>query len=73
MTVVRRQADEIILHVIKQAKDRLVSGAAALRDHYLDIADELQRSLSDSITAAQKSVKSWAQRIARSASPRSLR
>ena len=61
MTVVRRQADEIILHVIKQAKDRLRQVQRALRDHYLDVADELQRSLSDSITAAQKSVKTGAE------------
>jgi hypothetical protein len=56
-TAVRRQIDEVILHVNKQAKDRLRHVQRTLRDHFLEVASELTRSLNDSIKAAQAAVK----------------
>jgi len=58
--IVRRQMDEVSLHVIKQAKDRLRQVQRTLRDHFGEIADELHRSLSDSIDAAQRAAKTGA-------------
>lgn len=52
--VVRRQIDDVVLHVTKQAKDRLREIQRLLRDHFTQEAEELQRSLSESITAAQR-------------------
>jgi replication fork clamp-binding protein CrfC len=56
-TIVRRQIDEVALHVVKQAKDRLRVVQRTLRDHFTEIADELHRSLSDSVTAAQRAAR----------------
>ena len=58
--ILRRQMDEVSLHVIKQAKDRLRQVQRTLRDHFGEIADELHRSLSDSIEAAQRAAKTGA-------------
>ena len=58
--IVRRQMDDVSLHVIKQAKDRLRQVQRTLRDHFGEIADELHRSLSDSIDAAQRAAKTGA-------------
>lgn len=55
--IVRRQIDDVSLHVLKQAKDRLRQVQRTLRDHFGEIADELHRSLSDSIDAAQRAAK----------------
>jgi len=55
--IVRRQMDDVSLHVIKQAKDRLRQVQRTLRDHFGEIAEELHRSLSDSIDAAQRAAK----------------
>jgi replication fork clamp-binding protein CrfC len=55
--IVRRQIDDVSLHVIKQAKDRLRQVQRTLRDHFGEIAEELHRSLSDSIDAAQRAAK----------------
>jgi len=52
--VVRRQIDEVILHVAKQARDRLRQVQRLLRDHFIDVADDMQRSLTESIAAAQR-------------------
>ena len=56
-SIVRRQMDDVSLHVIKQAKDRLRQVQRTLRDHFGEIADELHRSLSDSVEAAQRAAK----------------
>ena len=58
--ILRRQMDEVSLHVMKQAKDRLRQVQRTLRDHFGEIADELHRSLSDSIDAAQRAAKTGA-------------
>ena len=52
--------DEVSLHVIKQSKDRLRLVQRTLRDHFSEIADELHRSLSDSVEAAQRAAKTGA-------------
>ena len=49
--IVRRQIDDVSLHVIKQAKDRLRQVQRTLRDHFGEIAE------SDSIDAAQRAAK----------------
>ncbi|MGH9269709.1 MAG: dynamin family protein [Ilumatobacteraceae bacterium] len=54
---VRRQIDDVILHVLKQAKDRLREVQRALRDHFLDVAGEMVRSLDDAINAANAAVR----------------
>ena len=54
---VRRQIDDVNLHVIKQAKDRLRQVHRLLRDHFLDVAGEMVRSLDDAIGAAQAAVR----------------
>jgi hypothetical protein len=58
--VVRRQIDDVNLHVIKQAKDRLRQVQRLLRDHFLDVAGEMVRSLDDAIDAANGAVRSSA-------------
>lgn len=59
-TVVRRQLDDVSLHVLKQSKDRLRLVQRTLRDHFTEIADELTRSLSDSVEAAQRAARTSA-------------
>lgn len=56
-TIIRRQMDEVSLHVLKQSKDRLRGVQRTLRDHFGEIAAELHRSLSDSVEAAQRAAK----------------
>lgn len=67
-TIVRRQLDDVSLHVSKQSKDRLRLVQRTLRDHFGEIAEELHRSLSDSVEAAQRAARTDAadrdQRIA---------
>ncbi len=58
--VVRRHLDDVSLHVLKQSKDRLRTVQRALRDHFTEIAEELHRSLSDSVEAAQRAARTGA-------------
>jgi len=58
--IMRRQMDEVSLHVLKQAKDRLRVVQRTLRDHFGEIAEELHRSLSDSVEAAQRAARTSA-------------
>ncbi len=55
--IVRRQMDDVSMHVIKQAKDRLRTVQRTLRDHFTEIADEMHRSLSESVEAAQRAAR----------------
>jgi hypothetical protein len=57
---VRRQIDDVILHVTKQAKDRLREAQRVLRDHFTEVAGELTKSMSDAIEAASAAVKTSA-------------
>jgi replication fork clamp-binding protein CrfC len=54
---VRRHVDDVIFQVGKESKDRLRQVQRVLRDHFTDIADEVHRSLSDSVAAAQRAAK----------------
>ncbi|MDT0168272.1 dynamin family protein [Pseudarthrobacter sp. BRE9] len=59
--LVRRQLDDVAFQVGKQLKDRLRLVQRTIRDHFTEIADEYHRSLSDSVAAAQKAAKTYAQ------------
>lgn len=58
--LVRRQLDDVTFQVGKQLKDRLRLVQRATRDHFTDIADEHHRSLTDSVSAAQKAATTYA-------------
>jgi hypothetical protein len=53
---VRRVIDDVVLHVTKQAKDRLREIQRHLRDHFIERADELTTSMNDSIAAARTAI-----------------
>jgi hypothetical protein len=55
--LVRRQLDEVVFYVAKDSKDRLRRVQRAIRDHYTDTAEELHRSLDDSVRATQRAVR----------------
>ena len=55
--IVRRQLDDVSMHVLKQSKDRLRTVQRTLRDHFTEIADEMHRSLSESVEAAQRAAR----------------
>jgi len=52
--LLRRQIDDVTFHVGKECRDRLRQVQRLLRDHFSDVATELQRSLTESIRAAEK-------------------
>jgi hypothetical protein len=52
--LLRKQVDDASFHVSKELRDRLREVQRLLRDHFTDVAAELQRSLSESIQAAEK-------------------
>ena len=52
--LLRRQIDDVTFHVSKECRDRLRQVQRLLRDHFSEVATELQRSLTESIQAAQK-------------------
>lgn len=58
--LVRRQLDDVTFQVGKQLKDRLRLVQRATRDHFTEIADEHHRSLTDSVSAAQKAATTYA-------------
>lgn len=58
--LVRRQIDDVTFQVGKQLKDRLRLVQRSIRDHFTEIADEHHRSLTDSVTAAQKAATTYA-------------
>lgn len=64
--IVRRHVDDVVFQVGKQLKDRLRFVQRAARDHFGDIADELHRSLADSVLAAKQAAATYtAERDAR--------
>lgn len=67
-TTVRRRVDDVQFQVLKVMKDRLRLTQRAMRDHYTDVAEQLGRSLGESISAAKASAQQTAaerdQRIA---------
>ncbi|GGU16336.1 dynamin family protein [Lentzea flava] len=62
----RRYIDDVTFHAGKESRDMLRVLQRDLRDHFTALADQLKRSLQESIQSAQKSVKaSSADRSAR--------
>lgn len=57
--LVRRQLDDVVFQVGKQLKDRLRLVQRTTRDHFTEIAEEHHRSLSDSVSAAQKAATTY--------------
>lgn len=54
---VRRYLDEVQFQVLKTLRDRLRLVQRGLRDYYLARADELQRSIADSLDSARAAIK----------------
>lgn len=52
-TTVRRRVDDVQFQVLKVMKDRLRLTQRGMRDHYTEVAEQLGRSLAESITAAK--------------------
>ncbi len=52
--LVRRQVDDVAFQVGKECRDRLRQVQRLLRDHFNEVATELQRSLTESMQAAQQ-------------------
>ncbi|WP_460774507.1 dynamin family protein [Microbacterium sp. GXF7504] len=59
--LVRRHIDDVVFQVGKQLKDRLRTVQRVARDHFGSIADELHRSLSDSVLAAKQAAANYSQ------------
>ncbi|MDR6415005.1 dynamin family protein [Pseudarthrobacter sulfonivorans] len=57
--LVRRQLDDVVFQVGKQLKDRLRLVQRSTRDHFTEIAEMHHRSLSDSVSAAQKAATTY--------------
>jgi hypothetical protein len=64
--VLRRYIDDVTFHVSKDSRDMLRGVQRVLRDHFTAQAEQMKRSLQESIQVAEKSVKaSKAERDAR--------
>jgi hypothetical protein len=57
--LLRRHIEDTVFQVGKQLKDRLRVVQRAARDHFGSIADELHRSLSDSVLAAKQAAATY--------------
>ncbi|MGI5951913.1 MAG: dynamin family protein, partial [Brooklawnia sp.] len=57
--IVRRYIDEITFQVSKQLKDRLRIVQRTARDHFTSIADEMHRSLAESVLAAKQAAGTY--------------
>ncbi len=53
----RKYVDDVSFHAGKDSRDMLRGLQRDLRDHFTTLAEQLKRSLQESIQAAQKSVK----------------
>lgn len=53
----RRYIDDVTFHAGKESRDMLRAMQRDLRDHFTALAEQLKRSLQESIQSAQKSVK----------------
>jgi hypothetical protein len=51
---VARLMDEVIFQVNKESKQRLREVQRTLRDHFAEVADEMLRTVNESLTAAQQ-------------------
>lgn len=59
--IVRRYIDEVTFQVSKQLKDRLRVVQRTARDHFTAIADEVHRSLTDSVIAAKQAAGTYSE------------
>lgn len=57
---VRRRIDDVQFQVLKVMKDRLRLTQRAMRDHYTEVAEQLGRSLGESISSAKASAQQTA-------------
>lgn len=55
-TVVRRYVDDVTFQVGKDSRDMLRGVQRDLRDHFTELAEQLNRSLKESLTRAERSV-----------------
>ncbi|HEV2783763.1 MAG TPA: dynamin family protein [Actinophytocola sp.] len=53
----RRYIDDVTFHVAKDSRDMLRGVQRDLRDHFTALAEQMKRSLQESLQAAEKSVK----------------
>ena len=54
---VRRYVDDVTFQVGKDSRDMLRGVQRDLRDHFTELAEQLNRSLKESLTTAERSVK----------------
>jgi predicted pyridoxine 5'-phosphate oxidase superfamily flavin-nucleotide-binding protein len=57
--LLRRHIEDVVFQVGKQLKDRLRLVQRASRDHFGAIADELHRSLAESVLAAKQAAATY--------------
>ena len=55
----RRHIDDVVFQVGKQLKDRLRFVQRVARDHFGGVADQLHRSLSESVLAAKQAAATF--------------
>lgn len=60
-TMVRRQLDDVVFQISKILRDRLRVVQRTLRDHFAEVADDLSRSLGESVTGAQNAARATSQ------------
>lgn len=59
-SLTRKYADDVVFYVAKQLRDRLRLMQRTVREYYTDLADELTRSMSQSLASAQQGAQSTA-------------
>ncbi len=64
-TVVRRYVDDVTFQVGKDSRDMLRGVQRDLRDHFTELANQLARSLKESLTTAERSVTATEEERAR--------
>ena len=56
-TLVRKQLDEVTFQSSKVLRDRMRHTQRSVRDHYAQVADDLSRSIAESVASAQSAAK----------------
>jgi hypothetical protein len=64
-SAVRKHIDEATFQIGKDSRDNLRQIQRELRDHFTALADELSRSLAESVAAAQTALRGDADRLRR--------
>lgn len=60
-SMVRRQLDDVVFQTGKILRDRLRAVQRTLRDHFAEVADDLSRSLGQSVAGAQNAARATSQ------------